>query len=168
MKKLVLFITLSLACIAGYSQTQAQVDQLSDRYVRAAQISDDPTTGFGRVAVFEYLTVSPELKKVHIGVKIFQYKNDSLVANSSRVQNPYSIILKANNGQWVDTNGVDVPYMVDNPDTTLLDSIPQVINPDAYKTEYDFYIHMADNPINIFSLVLQQIIVADTRKRFDE
>lgn len=159
--KTIFFLLAVLTATLATAQTEAQIDSLENRYIRATRISDSPE-GLGRVVAFDKLTLDATSKQIRVEVHVFQFQNDTLIPNTRRITNPYADALEANNGSVVDSLGNDIPKFVTVNDTAYAP------NPNTFATEYQFFIMNADRTINIFDLILQNMAIADAKDRYND
>jgi hypothetical protein len=111
-------------------------------------ISDCPVTNYGRIArvVQEW---NPMTKEVKLNCWVCYMQNGERI-NSKRFT-PYNVILKATKDTFVNANTGEFV------DSSVADAIP----------EYDFFVAMANNNINIFQVILNTVLLRDSQGRFN-
>ena len=80
MRNLFLMMVLAITTITGNAQTlDSIVDYLEQDNEMAVQISDDPTTGFQRIAVYKRLTHDTRLDVINADVEVHVYYGGEMV-----------------------------------------------------------------------------------------
>lgn len=142
-----------LICITAFVSRSQNLDSIVNYLEQgnemAVQISDDPTTGFQRIAVYRKITHDTRLDIINVDVEVHLY-NNGLPVNSKTVSNRYNVPLNTNRYSYIDSTGAEVP------DTTA----------GAFQ-EYYYLVNRVVNEGVLFQLIKQNVLLSDAEGKFD-
>lgn len=148
MRKSLILMLISISTLMS-GQLASEVSKMDSLYGVAVQISDDPATGFERIAVHKQLEWNGESRWITDTWNVYSYKNGQEV-DVQAVRSPYTRHLKINRFSYIDSTGASVS-----------DTIPGAVS------EYLYFFDLINSGANLIQVIKANAIKADAAGKFD-